>query len=61
MKIDKAIGAVKEEQKAGMIQLKMSIRKREKGEEIYEWKQHETWSKRPLRRLSAFLVRVFIY
>jgi len=57
---DLAIGKVKEAHMAGMISLKMSIRR--KDTMIHDFKkQGSIWRKNPPKRLSSWKIRCFIF
>ena len=58
LKNDKALGKVKEDHEAGMIQMKFSINPKAKN---IDYKTYSAWKKPPPRRLGSKKIRCFIF
>lgn len=61
MKADKAVGTVKKDYEAGMIQFKMSITDETKNGGPIDYKTKNSWKGQPLKRLESRLIRCFIF
>lgn len=59
LKADRAVDEVEEDYQAGMIALKMGVRK--KGFDAYDFKSEAAWMKDAPRRMSAMKIRCFLF